>query len=204
MSSGSRALHVRRLTAKYSRWVHIYLSMTSFGVVFFFAVTGLTLNHPQWFEKQQRTSTRRGSLDASWTRGTGTDAVKKLEVVEYLRRVESVRGALGEFRVDDRECDVSFKGPGYSADAVIDRATGTYELTENRMGLAAVVNDLHKGRDTGLGWKMVIDGSAVLLGLVSLSGLLLLWFVHRHRVAGFMTLAAAALLVYVVYAIWGA
>jgi hypothetical protein len=28
-----------------SRWLHIYLSMASFGILFFFAVTGLTLNH---------------------------------------------------------------------------------------------------------------------------------------------------------------
>ena len=28
-----------------SRWLHIYLSIASFGILFFFAVTGLTLNH---------------------------------------------------------------------------------------------------------------------------------------------------------------
>lgn len=68
------------------------------------------------------------------------------------------------------QCEVSFKGPGYSADAFIDRATGKYELTENRMGLVAILNDLHKGRDSGKPWAVVIDISAILLTLVSLTG----------------------------------
>ena len=52
------------------------------------------------------------------------------------------------FRIEDTDCSVAFKGPGYSADVLIVRATGRYELTESRMGLFAVLNDLHKGRDS--------------------------------------------------------
>ena len=46
-----------------SRWLHIYLSMASFGIVFFFAVTGLTLNHAEWFAGQQHTVQVQGSMD---------------------------------------------------------------------------------------------------------------------------------------------
>lgn len=173
--------------------------MCSFGVVFFFAVTGITLNHPQWFAKQQRTATLKGAVSAAWTKTAADADVKKLEIVEYLRTTHGIHGALSDFRVDERECDVSFKGPGYAADAFIDRATGTYDLTENRMGFGAVINDLHKGRDAGDTWKWLIDISAALLVFVSLTGLILLWFVHKHRVAGFLSLAAGSLLVYVFY-----
>jgi len=202
VSAGSKHTHARRLVAKYSRWLHIYGSMGSFGVIFFFAVTGLTLNHPQWFAKQQRTVTLKGTINTDWIR-TATDAdVKKLEIVEFLRNTHGIHGALADFRVDDRECDVTFKGPGYSADAFIDRATGRYDLTENRMGFAAIINDLHKGRDSGDTWKWLIDLSAGLLVFVSLTGLVLLWFVHKHRFAGFMSLAAGALVTYLVYLVW--
>ncbi len=81
---------------------------------------------------------------------------------------------------------VAFKGPGYIADAVIDRRTGKYELTESRLGLVAIANDLHKGRDTGGVWKALIDVSAGLLTFISLTGLILLYFIHKHRVAGFL------------------
>jgi hypothetical protein len=194
-----RSLHIRRLTAKYTRWLHIYGSMLSFGLVFFFAVTGLTLNHPQWFEKHQRTRTIAGAVDAALTH-TPTDAdVNKLGIVEQLRSANGITGALSDFRIDDRECELTFKGPGYSADVFIDRATGHYEVTERRMGLGALMNDLHKGRDTGAIWRWFIDVSAVMLVFVSLTGLVLIWFVHRHRTAALLSLAAACLACYVIY-----
>ena len=59
------------------------------------------------------------------------------------------------------------KGPGSTADAVVERRTGTYELTESRHGLVAMANDLHKGRDTGDIWKWLIDVSALLLTVES-------------------------------------
>ena len=202
MSSANSRLHLRRLTAKYARWLHIYGSMASFGLVFFFALTGLTLNHPQWFEKQVRTSTVTGGVDASWTHTASDAEVKKLEIVEFLRATHGVHGALNDFHVDDRECDLTFKGPGYSADVRIDRATGQFELTASQMGVGAVINDLHKGRDAGPAWKWFIDISAVLLVFISLTGLTLIWFVQRHRFAGLLSLMAGSVLAYLIYAIW--
>lgn len=202
VSAASNNTQTRRLVAKYSRWLHIYGSMASFGVVFFFAVTGLTLNHPQWFAKQQRTLAIKGTINTAWTK-TATDAeVKKLEIVEFLRTTHGIHGAVSEFRVDERECDVSFKGPGYFADVFIDRASGHYDVTENRMGFGAIINDLHKGRDSGDTWKWLIDLSAALLVFVSLTGLVLIWFVHKHRFAGLMSLAAGSIIAYLVFAIW--
>lgn len=176
--------------------------MGSFGVVFFFAVTGLTLNHPLWFAHQQRTASVKGTVNTTWTKTAADADVKKLEIVEFLRATHGIHGALSDFRIDDRECDVSFKGPGYSADVFIDRATGTYELTENRMGFAAIINDLHKGRDSGDAWKWLIDISAVLLVFVSLTGLVLIWFVHKHRFAGLLSLAAGSLVAYLIFLLW--
>ena len=40
----------KRRTAIAARWLHIYLSMVSFAILFFFAVTGITLNHAEWFK----------------------------------------------------------------------------------------------------------------------------------------------------------
>ena len=103
---------------------------------------------------------------------------------------------------DASVADVSFKAPGYTADAFIDRATGSYDLTVTRMRLAAILNDLHKGRDSGPAWKLLIDLSAAVLTFVSLSGLVLIYFIHKHRAAGLMSLAAGATIVYIVYAVW--
>ncbi len=175
--------------------------MGSFAVVFFFAVTGLTLNHPQWFSSQRHTATLKGALDPLWT-NTTDDLVKKLEIVEHLRSAQGIQGALGEFRLDAAEASLTFKAPGYSADVFLDRASGRYEVIELRMGFVAIMNDLHKGRDSGDAWKVLIDVSAILLVFVSLTGLVLLWFLHKHRTAGFLLLAAGGVLTYLLYAIW--
>ena len=86
----------------------------------FFAVTGLTLNHTEWFAGAQRTVQSQGAVGKSWLGAQ----VAKLEVVEHLRHSHGIRGALSDFRMDDSQCAVSFKGPGYTADAFIDRARG--------------------------------------------------------------------------------
>jgi hypothetical protein len=181
-----------------SRWLHIYLSMTSFAILFFFAITGFTLNHADWFAKQQRTIQITGAIDLKFL----TKDVAKLEVVEYLRNTHGIHGAVNEFRVEDTDCSVSFKGPGYSADVLIDRATGRYELTESRMGFVAVLNDLHKGRDTGKIWASVIDASAILMVLVSLTGLLLIFFLQKKRFSGLLVAVAGAILSYLAYLAW--
>ena len=41
-SAPKRVPKWKRQLASLSRWLHIYLSMVGFGVLFFFAVTGLT------------------------------------------------------------------------------------------------------------------------------------------------------------------
>jgi hypothetical protein len=175
--------------------------MASFVIVFFFAATGLTLNHPDWFADAARVTQVQDVVDADWT-NTGAAGVAKAEIVESLRRRHGVHGALSEFRVDDEQCAVSFRGPGYSADAIIDRRTGKYDLSESRLGFVAIVNDLHKGRDTGAAWRAVVDLAAGLLTVVSLSGLLLIYLLHRHRTAGLALLLVGGVCVYFAYASW--
>jgi hypothetical protein len=176
--------------------------MFSFAVLLFFAVTGLTLNHQEWFSGQQRTVQYKGNLDPKWMRTANAEGVAKLEIVEHLRLVHHITAALSDFRVEDSQCTVSFKGPGYSADAFIDRAAGSYEVTENRMGFVAILNDMHKGRDTGKAWATVIDVSAILIMLVSLTGLTLIFFLVKRRSSGLLVLAGGALICYLAYRIW--
>ncbi|MFO0907438.1 MAG: PepSY-associated TM helix domain-containing protein [Isosphaeraceae bacterium] len=183
----------RRIALRFAalmRWLHIYLSMFGLAIVLFFSVTGITLNHPDWFfAGAETTSTAEGTLDSKWlgpSRGEteGDDGVAKLEVVEHLRRSHGISGALSEFRIDPGECTVSFKGPGYAADAFIDRGTGKYSLNQTYHGFVAVINDLHKGRDTGPVWSAVIDLSAILMTIISLTGLVLLFYLKLRRVPG--------------------
>jgi uncharacterized protein len=192
------------------RWLHIYLSMFSLAVVLFFSVTGITLNHPDWFWSGSDSSHEaEGEIRRAWLRGSSptpaeTPAepdreVSKLEVVEHLRNAHAIHGALADFRVDESECIVAFKGPGYAADAFIDRETGHYRLTETYHGFVAVINDLHKGRDTGPVWSVLIDVSAVLMTFISLTGLVLLFYLKLRRIPGVIVALIGTVVAFVVY-----
>jgi len=188
---------MKRRLSTLSRWLHIYISMVSFAILFFFAVTGLTLNHTEWIAGQQKTTQARGELKPEWLNGP---QVAKLEVVEQLRKAHNIRGALSDFRIDEQQCGVSFKGPGYAADTFVDRKTGQYDLTETRSGVVAVLNDLHKGRDSGGKWSLLIDISAVLMTLVSLTGILLILLLKRYRVSGLLVALGGTVASWAVYA----
>ena len=200
MNSKSNPSALKKETAKLSRWLHIYLSMVSFAVVLFFSFTGLTLNHPNWLGGDKQVVVKnKGKLNVNWVNQPDTNKIAKLEIVEFLRKTHNVKGLVSEFRIDDIEVSISFKGPAYSCDAFIDREKGTYEVSEIKMGIVAVMNDLHKGRDSGKSWGWIIDISAIFLILVSLSGLILLFFIKKRRLAGLITGAVGLALCYLIY-----
>jgi len=201
--AANKANGPKKEVAKLSRWLHIYLSMVSFAIVLFFSITGLTLNHPSWFGGDKQVIVKnKGVLNVKWVNNADTNKIAKLEIVEFLRKTYQVKGAVSEVRIDDYEVSVSLKGPAYSCDAFINRETGSYEVSEVKMGIMAIMNDLHKGRDSGKGWAWIIDISAVFLILVSLSGLILLCFIKKKRMAGFITGVIGLLICYLIYVVF--
>lgn len=180
----------RRGLAWLVRWLHTYLSLLGFFAVVFFGATGLTLNHAGWFEAGGESAREEhGELQAKWLGNASDTIADRLAVVEHLRRAHGVRGGVSEFRVDADQCVVVFKGPGYTADAVIDRATAGYELTETRKGAFALIDDLHKGRDTGAVWSWVIDVGAAIVTLSGLTGIWLLCYLKKRRGLGLLVAA---------------
>ena len=185
----------RKRIAVASRWLHIYLSMVSFGVVLFFSVTGLTLNHADKLSGKERVVRYTGTIAPAAMQPQPDHAA----MAAQLRREHNIRGAITDTRDDPDQVSLSFKGAGYSADAFIDRPRGTYQVVETRYGAIVALNDLHRGAVTGRAWSWVIDASAILLTLVSLTGLCLLFFVYKRRVSG-LILAAIAVAVVVLIA----
>ena len=193
----------RRKTSRISRWLHIYLSMISFAIVLFFSVTGITLNHADYFQAKTTTTQEKGTLKPEWVNNKDTNLVAKLTIAEYFRNTFSVKGAVSDFRIDDNQVSIAYKGPGYEADAFIDRQSGAFELSQTRTGFVGFINDLHKGRDTGKVWSLVIDIAAILMVLISLTGLILLLFIKKKKISGLILAVVGLVIMYVVYRIWG-
>lgn len=169
------------------RWLHIYISMFTLLVVLFFALTGITLNHPEWsFGMEQTTTDVAGTLPEGWRQG---ETVDWLRVAEHLRAEHGVRGTPQDYRIDDFDGSLAFRGPAYSADAFIDPATGSYQMSIVELGTVGWLNDLHRGRDAGSAWKWLVDLSGVFLTLVALTGIGILWYLKRVRTSALTTMA---------------
>ena len=200
---------VNRVIAAWSRWLHIYMSMFGLATVLFFSVTGLTLNHPDWFFDETTTQLN-GSVavklvnsgaspPADWDEYDYSFAVSKLAVAEHLRAKHRLSGSVTDFLAFEDECEVTFQGPGYAATARIARATGAYTVDVTANDLVSVLNDLHKGRHTGKAWSAVIDVSAILSALIAASGFLLIFYLRLRRFTGLLTGGAGVVVLAVMY-----
>ena len=147
-----------------------------------FAVTGLTLNHAGQIESRPVTASRDATLPAELIAQLAAHpAVGKedvpLEISRWLSRQLGVNVAGRSTEWSARDLYVSLPRPGGDAWLSIDRTDGTvqYEVTDR--GWIAYLNDLHKGRHTGLAWSWFIDIFSVGCVVFCVTGLFLL---HMH------------------------
>ncbi len=198
----STVIKLKRKFAEASRWLHIYVSMISFAIVLFFSVTGITLNHPDYFAGEMKETHEKGQMNKAWVNLTDTAKIAKLEMVELLRKQHGIKAPVTEFRMEEQQCAISFRGPGYAADAFVSREDGSYEITLLKAGAIGVLNDLHKGRDSGAKWAILIDVSAVLMIVISLTGIILLLYIKRKRISGIAWALIGLVLSFLVYKLW--
>jgi hypothetical protein len=177
---------------QWSRWLHVYTSMISLLLVLFFGLTGITLNHPTWtLGSGPSTRTVTGTLPAGFD-ANGT--VDFLAVSEYVRNHDGVTGHVADYSATDSAGQIAYKAAGYAADLQFDIASGNYTLRVSEQGFLAVMNDIHKGRDTDSSWSWVIDLAGGLLVVVAVTGLGIQLFMRKRRVLA-LSLAGGALVV---------
>jgi uncharacterized protein len=183
---------------RWSRTFHVYVSMGCMLIVAFFALTGLTLNHPTWSLGPTTTTTKHGSVPAGAISGTTPDF---LAISEYARNSFGVTGQVKDYGTNGDVGHIDYAGPGYSASVTFSLSDGSLAVTVTQGDLLAILNDVHKGRDTTSSWSWVIDASAVLLLVVSVTGLGIQIFQRKRRqsaliTAGLLSLAAVLLIWY--------
>lgn len=166
-------------THRWVRWLHVYTSMISLLVVLFFGLTGITLNHPTWtFGDNAARQSFSGTLPAGATSAQSTDF---LAVSEFIRTTYDVSADVADHALSGDQGSIAYKGPGYAADVFFDIRTGQYDLSIEQQGFVAVMNDLHKGRDTASSWNWLIDIAGGLLVVVAATGLGIQLFLRKRR-----------------------
>ncbi|HPF13514.1 MAG: PepSY-associated TM helix domain-containing protein [Planctomycetes bacterium] len=193
----------RRGVVFWVRWLHLYVSVIGFAALIFFSLTGITLNHADYFESGAEVErTWEGSLSEGLIPSDESQPVDRLALVEALRSEHGLQGAVREFSDEDGIITLVFKGPAYSADVTVDRMDGQAKLYELRLGTWALLDDLHKGRDSGGAWSWVIDASAILLIIAAATGLWLLLYIKKRRSMGLLLTLGGTLVLFLVWAVW--
>lgn len=163
------------------QWHWISSALCLAGMLLF-AITGITLNHAAQIEATPRVMTQQAqlpsTLQATLQEQTPTQGLP-LALRQWLETELSIRLDGRDAEWSDTELYIGLPRPGGDAWLSLDIDSGVLEYESTDRGWIAYLNDLHKGRNTGMAWSWFIDVFAVLCVVFSLSGLLLL-----HRYAG--------------------
>jgi len=147
-----------------ARTLHIYLTMFSSVVLFLFAFTGFVMNHEAWF-------------------GLG-----KAREAPALQK-PAAKGSV-ETRLEEAGGPPPREGAMAARQDAGERASG--RAPANR-GLLSKLIALHKGKPTSLPLSLLIDTTAIVLMLGSLTGVTLLVAIAPRRRLGLTVMGAGTL-----------
>lgn len=184
----------RRLL-KWSRLIHVYLTLFALGLILLFAVTGFMLNHEDWFiSPEPRTRTTEGVLPTNLFHPTD-----RLGIVEELRNKYGAAGAVNSFREDDESVQIEFVRPGMRTIAELQVSDGRTSIQTELRGWMAVLTDLHKGKSAGPIWGLVIDVVCVFFLIIAGTGLVLWWSLRGRGKAGTAVILFGVAAIAVIY-----
>jgi hypothetical protein len=184
---------VNRKLLQWSRTVHIYLSIALLTILLFFALTGITLNHATTLGGEPAVTERTLEALPELPLDEAGMIADSPELAQFLRDEFGLRRSLVTLEAEDDVLFIDYRAPGHSALLEIDAFAGTAHYESTDFGVIAFLNDLHKGRDTDVIWKWLLDISGVLVVVFSLAGFVLL-LPNRYR---FKRVAAYSLLGFV-------
>jgi len=186
--------------AKTSRTVHWISSALGLTSLLFFSVTGITLNHPDWFGAARSSTYSEVQLGTQWQ--------AKFEMADDLGKLELLADEVSrQWRLsvprnidhDEYEWVLDYQRPGGLTTVVLDQELGLLSNEQVDDGLVALINDLHKGRHSGKVWFYLIDVVAVICMLFALTGVLLLVVHARKRPSTWPLVAIGTVLPLLLY-----
>ncbi|MGO4397662.1 PepSY-associated TM helix domain-containing protein [Achromobacter sp. PAB15] len=160
------------------QWHWISSALCLLGMLLF-AITGLTLNNASHIESKAVVATRQAQLPEPVLKQLTAPAGQKkaplpAPVAQWLDDTLDAATANKTAEWSADEVYLSLPRAGGDAWLSIDRASGEVEYERTDRGWVSYLNDLHKGRNTGLAWSWFLDIFAVACLVFSLTGLVLL------------------------------
>jgi hypothetical protein len=195
-------VYQRRDFYRHSRYVHGWLSAFAFLTLLFFSVTGLLLNHPEWFEPAKTEQTTQLILPESILKSIKQQENPSDAILNYVRQQQNVVGRYQSSEVMDNEVMIRLESPAGATDIWVMTDTGETEITQKPASTVSMLNDLHRGKNSGLAWSWLIDISAIIVIALSLVGYILFLSI-KTRLVTHLVLTAVSLAL-IILLIWSA
>jgi uncharacterized protein len=170
------------------QWHWISSALCLLGMLLF-SITGITLNHASQIEAKPQVTQRkaivpqnlRPALQTYAEKQDGKDAPLPPSLQTWIENTLPIKvsGREAEWLVE--EMYLALPRPGGDAWLRIALPSGALEYEVTDRGWISWLNDLHKGRHTGVAWSWFIDIFAAACLIFSLTGLLILKFHAANR-----------------------
>ena len=167
-----------------SRWLHVYLSTALFGLLAFFCLTGIFLNHG-WYGGKSKSFVETVKLEPELLHRLQEPTPNPAVLTDWVEHRLGWR-APGSIDMDLElgEMVLGYDVPAGYGTVSFYLDTATVEIERSSGSTIGILNDLHKGRHSGAVWSWIIDGSAVFMLLFAVTGLILLLQNKRFRRPG--------------------
>lgn len=178
-----------RSVYRWARFFHIFVSATLFALLIFFCVTGVFLNHLDWFSGGYEDRSVDVIVPRSISGGViSHDQELVLENIDVAVLSDWLSGEYGlkgltsvDFDLEVGELIFDYSLPAGYASAIYLIEDKKIILDYRKGNIVAIMNDLHKGRHSGVVWSWAIDISAVLMVVFSLTGFFIIFQSKKHR-----------------------
>ncbi len=178
-----------RLFFYWARLLHIYVSALLFSLLIFFCATGVFLNHPGLFtgaasegaiEVQLPGTIAKYSALIEPDANTGSINLKPLE--RWLRMEHGlIKLSSIDYDLDMGEIIFNYSMPAGYASVVYLFEEARVMIDYREGDAVAIMNDLHKGRHSGVMWSWLLDLSAGFIIFFALTGYAIIFQNKKHR-----------------------
>ncbi len=160
------------------KW-HWMSAALCFVCLLLFSVTGITLHHSKIFLSKPVVTNVEGDLPKELLALIDTQGEKKniaipAELAEWFLTHKNMEVNSQKAEIKEGKFFIPLGRPGKVISLNINVATGHYDYEVSDKGWLGYLNDLHKGKNTGMAWVYFIDIFAVACIIFSITGFLLL------------------------------
>lgn len=193
-------MYQRRDFYRHARYVHGWLSAFAFLILMFFALTGLFLNNPNWFEPAKDENTVTVSMTPDLLAKVKGQENPSTDILNFVRAEHTLVGRFQSSEVLDGEVMIRLESPAGSTDVWAMLDTGEIEVSSKPASTVSLINDLHRGKNAGTAWSWLIDISAITILILSIAGFILFLSI-KSRLLTHLLLTAASLAVFILF-VW--